>query len=87
MSNPATKGVWKFPTARGKKKDQAFESTGGKPPYPTKDSRNYSNSSGKRQKGVKDDSSFRLDAYVNAVTKPKVSVALEPGTPSFSVSR
>jgi hypothetical protein len=63
-----------------------FKSTGEKPPYPTKqDSRKESNSSGKWQKGVKDDSSSRLDASVNAVTKPTISVALEPGTPSISV--
>jgi hypothetical protein len=34
---------------------------------------------------AKDDSSSRLDASVYAVTKPTVSVALEPGTPSISV--
>jgi hypothetical protein len=34
---------------------------------------------------VKDDSSSHLHASVNAVTHPKISVALEPGTPSISV--
>jgi len=34
---------------------------------------------------VKQDSSSRLEATVNAVTRPAVSVALEHGTPSISV--
>jgi hypothetical protein len=34
---------------------------------------------------VKEDSSSRLEATVNAVTRPAVSVALEHGTPSISV--
>jgi hypothetical protein len=86
MYHPATKGARKFPTARGKEQDRAFESTGEKPPYPTRqDSRKETYSSGNRQKGAKDDSSARLDASVYAVTKQTVSVALEPGTPSISV--
>jgi hypothetical protein len=89
MSHPATKGAWKFPTPRGKNRTESsrrFKSTGEKSPYLTRhDSRKESYSSGKRQKGVKDDSSSRLDASLYAVTKPTVSVALEPGTPSTSV--
>ena len=34
---------------------------------------------------MKEDSSSRLVATVNAVTRPAVSVALEQGTPSISV--
>jgi len=34
---------------------------------------------------VKQDTSSRLEATVNAVTRPAVSVALEHGTPSISV--
>ena len=34
---------------------------------------------------MKQDSSYRLEATVNAVVRPAVSVALEHGTPSISV--
>jgi len=35
--------------------------------------------------GVKEDNSYRLEATVNAVIRPAVSVALAHGTPSVSV--
>ena len=41
--------------------------------------------SGKRITGEKEDSSLHLDAPANAVTRPRVSVLLEHGTPSISI--
>jgi len=46
--------------------------------------RKENHESGKRERGVKEDSFFRLNAPENAVTKLTVPILLEQGTPTIS---
>ena len=52
---------------------------------PLRTQRECENESGKRERGVKEDSSFRLNAPENTVTKLAVPILLEHGTPNISV--
>ena len=51
----------------------------------TKRVRKQNHESEKRERGVKEDSSFRLHAPENAVAKLAVPILLEHGTPTISV--
>jgi hypothetical protein len=88
VSDQVKKGTRKFPTARETEPDRAFKTfrvSRRKTPTPNKRDPKSESEFGKRQKGVKEDSSSRLEATVNAVIRPTVSVELERGTPSVAV--